>query len=51
MMPDLVGNDVGRGKVARGAEPLIELAEKREIEIDLPIGRAVEGTAGRRGAA
>ena len=44
MVPDLVGDDVGAREVARRAEALAELAEELEVEIHLPVRRAVEGT-------
>ena len=43
MVPDLVGDDVGAREVARRASAA-ELAEELEVEIHLPVGRAVEGT-------
>ncbi len=37
VMPDFVGDDVGLGEVARGAELLVELAEELEVDVDLLI--------------
>ena len=42
VMADLVGNDVGLREIARRAEPRIEVAEERQVQIHLPVVRAVE---------
>ena len=52
MMPVLVGKDVGLCERATlGAERRAELVEEPEVDIDILVVRAVEGTAGRRGNA
>src|SRR5450830_598536 len=43
-MPELVGDDVGLGELARGAKSRAQLVEEPEIEIDLPVGGAVKRT-------
>ncbi len=48
MVADLVGDDVGLGEVAGGAELLVEFAEEPEVDVELLIGRAVEGADRRR---
>ena len=45
VMTDLVRDHVGLREVARRAEALVELAEERQIEIELVIGRAIERPA------
>src|SRR5688572_31266634 len=42
VMSDFVRNDVGLREVARRAESLIEVPEEGEVEIHLPIVRAIE---------
>src|SRR6266581_1502133 len=63
VMPDLVGNHVGLRELAglavvAAAEPALQVAEERGVEIDAPIVRAIErphggarGAAGRAGRA
>ena len=46
MMADLMGDDIGLGEIAAGAEPVLELAIEAEVEIDLLVERAVERTHG-----
>ena len=48
VMPDLVRDDIGLREVAGRAEAPIELAEERQVEVDLLIGRAIERAAGRQ---
>jgi hypothetical protein len=43
VVPDLVGDDVRARELARGAEPLAQLLEELEVQVDLAIGRTVEG--------
>ena len=42
VMPDLVGNDIGIGKITRGAELFLHRSEEREVDIDRTVGRTVE---------
>ena len=42
VMADLVGDDVGLGEVSWRAEALIQLAEEREVDVELVITRTVE---------
>ena len=50
VVADLVGEHVGLREVAGGAEAARELAEEVEVDVDLAVGRAVEGPHRRRGA-
>src|SRR5262245_27849419 len=43
-MADLVRDHVCLREVARRPEALLEVTEERQIEIDLPVGRTIEGT-------
>ena len=44
MVPVLVRDHVGLGeRAAAGAEPRLELVEEAEVDVDVPIPRAVEG--------
>ena len=43
MVADLMGDDIGQGEVAGRAEALRQLVEEGRVEIDLLVGRAVEG--------
>ncbi len=45
-MADLVGDHVGLGEVSWRAEALIQLAEEREVDVELVIARAVERADG-----
>ena len=38
VMPDLVGNDIGIGKITRGAELFLHRSEEREVDIDRTVG-------------
>ena len=49
MMSDLVRDDVGLGEVTGGAEALFEIAVESQVDVDLLIERAIEGTHGRLG--
>jgi hypothetical protein len=42
VMTDFVGDDVGLGKVTRGAQLISEIAIEAEIDVDFLIGRAIE---------
>src|SRR5450759_3856764 len=44
MVPDLVRDDIGLRELARGAEAPGQLVVEPEVDIDLPVARAVEGT-------
>ena len=46
-MPDLVGQHVGLGEVARRPEALIEFLVEAEIDVDAVVAGAIEGS--RRG--
>ena len=43
MVPDLVGNHVGLGKVARGPKPPLELLVEDGVDVDRLVERAIEG--------
>src|SRR5690349_17386984 len=52
MMADLVRDHIGLGEIAGGREAPLELLEEAGVEIDAPVGRAIEGAHRRiRGAA
>ncbi|MDR6357907.1 hypothetical protein Q3H58_004578 [Pseudomonas psychrotolerans] len=51
VVADLVGDDVGAGEIAVGAEALLQFLEEGQIQVDLAIHRAIEGATGRGGAA
>ncbi len=46
MMANLMGNDIGLGKIARRAKPRFHVLIKAQIDIDLLIERTIEGTHG-----
>ena len=48
-MAELVRDHVGLCEVARRAEPVSQLPEELEVEVHLPVGRAVERAGGRGG--
>ena len=50
-MPDLVGDHVGTGEIARCPESPRQVFEERAVEIDPAVLRAVEGAHGRAGQA
>ena len=41
-MANLVGDHVGPGEIATRAELVAQVAEERQVEVDLPVARAVE---------
>ena len=43
VVADLVGDHVGLGEVAGGAEAVAQLVEEAEVDVGQPVGRAVEG--------
>ena len=51
VMPDLVGDHVSLGEIARGLELLFQLLKEAKVEVDLLIGRAVKRPDGRAGVA
>ena len=42
-LADFVGDNIGLGKVTRGIEVLLQLVVKAQINIDLSVGRTIEG--------
>ena len=44
MVTDLVGNDIGLGKITGRTVPLFKVPEERQVEIHLVVRRAVERT-------
>ncbi len=42
VMRDLMGDDIGLGEIARGAKALLQVAEKREVDVQLFVARTVE---------
>ncbi len=50
-MPNLMGDDVGLGKVPGGTQLAIQIVEEAQIEVHLAIGGAVEGAYRRAGGA
>ena len=51
MVAHLVGDDVGLGEVAGGAEAAVQLVEEGEVEVDPLIGRAIKRPHRRRAEA
>src|SRR5947209_7643950 len=51
VMAELVGDDVGLRELARRAEAVAQLAVEAEVDVDLLIGRTVEGAHGGLGKA
>ena len=51
VVADLVGDDVGLGEVARGAEARAQLVEEAEVDVDLLVARTVERAHRRLGEA
>src|SRR5215831_4163520 len=51
VMADLVGDDVGLGEIARGADLVAQVAVERQIDVELVIARTVEGAHCRLGEA
>ena len=47
MVAHLMGDDIGLGEVAGGAEVVAQFVVEGQVDIDLAIARAVEGTHGR----
>ena len=48
MVADLVRDDIRLREITRRAEPAIQLVKEGEIDVDLAIGWAVEGSHGGR---
>jgi hypothetical protein len=46
MVPDLVGNNIGHGKITRGIKKSLELFIKAEIDINLIVSRAIKRPGG-----
>ena len=47
VMADLVRDNVRLREIARRAEAVVQLLEKRRVEVELPVGRAVERSGSR----
>ncbi len=47
MVAHLVGDHVGLGEIARGAEARLQVAEEREVDVELLVAGTVEGAHGR----
>jgi hypothetical protein len=43
VVADLVGDDVGLGEVSRRAQALAQRVVEAQVDVDLAVGRAVEG--------